>query len=239
MRFLFLLAAMGCARVESNHTVELPAAGVWSMLADTDRGDIVYDGSGPENAFAVDVRSWAKGRTRGRAERRMANNTFGATVAGEWLDVWGRSEVGRAGVDLDVLGPRVFNVDAVTLNGTVSLYDVDGFHTVTATRVEGAGVWGDLDAYADGGGIDVEITPYDGSEIRIETLGNDAVVVLPWGLDYDLQVFADPDYGYDITDLGFDELILGPDYASGVSGAGSIRVTVLASGGGISVLESF
>jgi hypothetical protein len=138
-----------------------------------------------------------------------------------------------------VAGPYIFNVEAVTARGTIGIYDVDGYHTLTATRVEGAGVWGDVDALADGGGIDLEVYPYDGSIIRLETVGDDLVVALPWGLDYDLQIFADPEYGYEIADLGFQDLLLGPDYALGTTRSASVRVTLLATGGDITVLEAF
>ncbi len=243
---MLLLTAVGCARSESTYEITLPAAGIFDAYMDADRGDITYAGAplsdtaeiGSVRQFDVSITSWGKGRTKGRAERRAANNTFGATVSEEWLDVWGRSGVGRAGTDLSVNGPRIFNVEAVTLNGTVRLVEVDGYHTVTATRVEGEGVVGDIDALADGGGIDLDITPYEGSIVRLETIGDDLVVALPANRDYDLQIFADPEYGYEVADLGFDDLLLGPDYVYGTKGDASVRVTLLASGGVISVLEA-
>jgi len=238
MRWILLLSVAGCARFEVTHEVELPADGVFNAFLDVDRGDIVYDGTGPERAFEVAVTTWGSARSKGRAERRSANNTFGASVYEEWLDVWGRSAVARSGTDVSVAGPYIFNVEAVTQRGTVSLYDVDGYHTVTASRVEGAGVWGDVDALADGDGINLEVYPYDGSIVRLETVGDDLVVALPWGLDYDLQIFADPEYGYEVADLGFEDLVLGPDYALGTTRTGSVRVTLLASGGEIIVVEA-
>lgn len=241
---MLLLTAVGCARSESTYEITLPANGIFDAYMDADRGDITYDGVPVTEAadsvrqFDVAITSWGKGRTKGRAERRAANNSFGATVSEEWLDVWGRSGVGRAGTDLTVDGPRIFNVEAYTAKGTARLVEVDGYHTVTATRVEGEGVVGDIDALADGGGIDMDITPYDGSIVRLETIGDDLTVVLPSGLDYDLQVFADPEYGYDVADLGFDDLVLGSDYVYATKGEASVRVTLLASGGEISVLEA-
>lgn len=238
MRWLLLILSMGCARYDATYDVTLPADGVFDGFLDADRGDLSYDGFGPERSFEVQVTSWARGSSRSRAERREAHNRFGASVDGEWLDVWGRSGVGRSGTDLAVSGPYVFNVEAITPRGTVRLSNVDGFHTVTASRVEGVGVWGDVDALADGDGIDLEIYPYDGSIVRLETVGDGLTVALPWGLDYDLQVFADPEFGYEVEDLGFQDLVLGPDYALGTTRTRSIRVTLLATGGVITVREA-
>jgi len=138
-----------------------------------------------------------------------------------------------------VVAPSVLNVEAVTLDGLVTLTNIDGYHVVTGSSVLADNVYGDLDAYADGGDADVEIFPYEGSIIRVESFGGDASVALPWGLAYDLRVYSDPDYGYEITDLGFDELVLGGDYAIGSTGAGSIRVEVIATGGSVWVTEAF
>ena len=241
MRCFLLLpvvALSACARFEVTHEVTLPSRDVYDGFFDADRGDISYDGTGPEQAFDIAVTTWGKGRTKGRAERRADNTTFGAAISEDWLDVWGRSDVNRAGTDLAVAGPYIFNVEAVTLGGTIGIWDVDGYHTLTGTNVEGAGVRGDVDALADGVSIDLEIYPYDGSIVRLETQGDELQVALPSGLDYDLQIFADPEYGYTVTDLGFDDLILGPDYALGTAGAGTVRVTLIALGGEITVLEA-
>ena len=238
MRIVPLVALIGCARFEDVHTVTLPAEGVFNLFADNDRGDISYAGTAADATFTVQVRSWASGRSSGRAERRASNNTFGAVVSGDLLDLWGRSGVSRAGVDLDVVGPPVMNVEAITLSGAVVLSDVDGYHYVTATEVVGERVYGDIDAYADGGGASIEIYPYLDSIVRIEAFASDAVVALPYGLPYDLRVYADPDWGYDVEDLGFDSLVLGGDYALGTTGAGSILVEVIATSGTVVVTSA-
>jgi len=229
----------GCAEFEQVHQVELPADGVWSMFADDDRGDIAYTGTAPDETFTITVTSWGRARSKARAERRAGNNTFGAAVSGELLDLWGRSPLSRSGVDLDVVGPSVLDVEAYTADGTVALYGVDGFHYVTGSRVVGEKVYGDIDAYAEPGGIDVEVFPYTGSVVRLEAVGGDLFVSLPWGLPYDLQLAGDPAYGYELDDLGFDELALGPGYAFASTADGSVRVELYATGGTIYVYQAY
>jgi hypothetical protein len=233
---LLLAAALaGCTRVEHTEQLQLPAAGVWSMFVDDDRGDLSYSGTAAEETFDLTFTSWGKGSSDKGAARKADGNLWGAEVREDLLDAWGRSESRKAGVDIDVVGPHVLDVEAYTVEGAVALYEVDGFHYLTGTRVVGERVYGDVDAYAEIGGIDLQVYPYDGSVIRLEVYGGDLVVSLPAGLPYDLDLAADPAYGYELVDLGFDQLTLGPGYALGHAGAGTISVQLLATGGTVTV----
>jgi len=153
------------------------------------------------------------------------------------LDLWGRSPVSKSGVDIAVIGPSRMDVEAVLLDGTAHLYDVEGTHLVTANAVVGAGIAGDVDLYASLAGINVEVWPNDGGTVRLEAFG-DVLLALPYGLDYDIEVFADPDWGVEVTDLGFDELVIAPDYVSAETGDGSIEVDVFVSGGVFALWEA-
>lgn len=220
----------GCLETANLSSETLPADGIWRVFCDSDRGDFTYTGR-PVETFDVQVRAWGSGQTRRQAEGRRDRNTWGAVPTDDgMLDLWGRSEDLRAGTDISVTGPSVIDVESVLLDGTVGLYDVDGFHYITANRVEGRGIRGDVDLYAALDGIDVEVYPYAGSTVRLEALG-DVSLRLPHGLEYDLEVFPDPGWGAEVLDLGFDELWMAPDYISATTGSGAIRVEVYVAGG--------
>jgi hypothetical protein len=227
---LLPLLAGACTYQESRFETTLPSEGVTDVFCDLEAGSFVYSGSGTAEAFTVGVASWAEGSSEGRADKRIANNDWGAQVSDGLLDLWGRSPVRRSGVDVAVLGPPQVNVEAVLLDGTVELYDVDGSHVVTANGVVGGGISGDVDLYASLTGISVQVFPRDDSTLRFEAFG-DVWIELPYGLDYDLEVFADPDWGVEVQDLGFTDVFVAPDYVSAVTGDGSITVDVFVSGG--------
>lgn len=228
---------VGCAEFSEVHETQLPAEGVWNVFADSERGSFVYAGTAEDETFDVAIRSWATGSTRKRAEARASNNVFGAQVVGDLLDLWGRSPVEKAGVDLAVVGPSVINVESVLLEGRAELFEVDGYHTLTANQIYGSGIHGDVDFYASSDGIDVEVFPYADSVLRLEAFG-DVVLGLPYGLEYELEVFSDPSWGVTITDLGFDSLFIAPDYVSASTGSGSIKVEVYLVGGSFVLWEA-
>ncbi|HHO53730.1 MAG TPA: hypothetical protein ENK18_23375 [Deltaproteobacteria bacterium] len=224
------LLSTGCAELTNVFSKTLPTDGVGSVFCDSDRGDFTYAG-GSEEVFDIQVRAWGAGQSRRQAEGRRDRNTWGAVITDDGLlDLWGRSEDLRAGTDIAVAGPSVIDVESVLLDGTARLYDVDGFHYITANRIEGSGIQGDVDLYAALDGIDVEVYPHPGSTIRLEAYG-DVVLKLPLGLEYDLEAFPDPGWGAEILDLGFDELWMAPDYISAVTGSGAIRVEIYVVGG--------
>jgi len=224
MVLLSLLAA--CTRFDAVDQIELPAAGVWYGFVDDDRGDLRYDGAVGAEQFEVTFTSWATGSTQRQAEDRAADNTWGAVVDGPMFDAWGRSEARRAGVDVAIQGPRVFDVEAITLDGQVALYDVDGYHHLTGSEVVGRGVFGDVDALSYGG-IDLQLYPYEGSRVRLEATQGDLWVALPAGLPYSLHLVTDPSWSYELADLGFDEVSLGPGHAFATAGQGTVSVELI------------
>lgn len=233
---LFLFAG-ACTYQQDRFEETLPAEGVTDVFCDLENGSFAYVGDPDASTFTVGFTSWAEASSRGRAGDKIASNDWGAQVADGLLDLWGRSPVGRAGVDVAVVGPERVDVEAVLLDGTAELNDVDGTHVVTANAVVGRGIRGDVDLYARLAGLDVQVFPDDGGTVRLEAVG-DVWLELPYGLDYDLEVFADPDWGVEVQDLGFDELLLAPDLVLARTGDGSIEVTVFVSGGGFHLWEA-
>jgi len=226
--FLVVLsvASAACAEVRERDEARFPADRVWSVFADDDRGDLAYAGYADAGEFVVAFDAWGRGATRSAAARRAESNRWGAAVEGEQLDAWGRSEARRAGVDLSMAGPRVVDVELLTLEGMVELTGVDGFHRLTGTEVAASGIQGDLDALAYEG-MDVTIRPYEGSVVRLETWSGDLYVTLPVGLPYDLRLAADPRWSYELDDLGFDRIDAGPGFAFASTAEGSVVVELV------------
>lgn len=229
-RWLLLCAPLA-ACVTERAVVEqvLPSDDVKDVFCDIERGSFVYSGSSPDD-FEVQVDSWATGTTKGRANARISTNRWGVTVEDTLLDLWGRSPASRAGVDLTIQGPPTLGIEAVLLDGTAQLYDVSGPHTITANRIVGRGVSGTLDLVATTDGIELEAHPEPGQTITIESWGP-VTLALPYATEVDLEVFADPDWGADVTDLGFDSLVTSPDYVHAVSGSGAIPIHIVVLGG--------
>lgn len=233
------LLATGCVTVESTFQDSVSSEGVFFFEGTTDRGLIVYDGSAIDESFDIRGRSWATGGGRSRAQRRADNNDFVVSVEGEALIASAVSRDSRAGVDFDVLGPGFMNVDILSDRGTAELYDVEGTHVVTANRVFGRNIVGDVDFFADSSGIDVEVLPYENGLVIVESRSGDVDLYLPWGLDYDINIIADPDYEIIIEDLGFDTLVLEPGLAIAWRGFRTIRVDVFVRGGDVRLYSAF
>ena len=224
----FLLLVSGCVSDRALFDTILPSTDVTDLFGDIERGAFVYSGSSPGD-FRVGVASWARGASKNRATARAGTNDWGATVRDTRLSVWGRSPA-RAGVDLVVEGPPAQNVEVVLLDGPAQLFDVTGTHVITANAILGRGLSGDLDLYATMGGIDLYAHPDPGQTLILEASGP-VTLTLPWGGDYDLEVFADPDWGADVSDLGFDTLSVTPDYVRATRGSGAIRIEAVVRGG--------
>jgi hypothetical protein len=228
MLMTFLLAA-GCVAEREVFVESLPAEGVTELFCDNERGSFFYSGSNPD-AFDLQVTSWGSGISRGAARARLGTNEWGAVIEGNLLDLWGRSPEDEAGIDLALEGPPAINIESVLLDGVVELVDVVGTHVITANGIVGSGLSGHLDLYATSDGVDIETFPEPGASIQIQSYG-EVTLRLPYGLDYDIEVFADPDWGAEVSELGFDELTLAPDYVSAKTGNGSIHVDVTVAGG--------
>jgi hypothetical protein len=224
---LLLLLAPGCTLAERTHSQSFPGAGITRVFCDNDRGSLLFSGSNPDT-IELGVRTFA--RTEGGLDRV----TWGAATEGDLLDLWGRTRADRAGVDFIVEGPPTQNVEAILLDGRAELVDLTGDHIVTASEIVARGQVGDVDLLATAGGIDLSARPEPGDTLILDAAG-DTFLTLPYGLDYDLEVFSDPDWGVEVTNLGFDQLDASPDYVRAVTGSGSIRIEVTVRGGPFSL----
>lgn len=226
---LALATAPACSSTERTHTRSFAADEVTRVFCDSDRGDLVFSGSNPDT-IELGVRVFARGATKGLAENRLDRVNWGAAATGDLLDLWGRTRTGSGGVDFVVQGPPDHDIEAILLDGKAELLDLTGDHIVTASEIVGRGLVGDLDLFATTGGIDLHADPEPGDTLILEAAG-ETWLTLPYGLEYDLEVFPDPDWGAEVTDLGFDRLDASPDYVRATTGSEAIRIEVTVRGG--------
>jgi len=232
------LALVGCAEVEKTFDEVIPAEDIRQVYVDLDRGAVSYTGAADSTEMAFEIRSWARGGSRNRASDKERSNDWGVQVVETELTAWGRSPSATAGVDFALAGPEQMDVEIVTLEGAAELYGVDGQHVVTADAVVGAAISGDVDLYAARGSIQAEIYPDFGSLVVLQAVDGDVTVGLPFGLQYDLEIFGDWDYPMDVQDLGFDFASMSPGSFSALTGGGNVVVEIYVEGGGVYVYEA-
>jgi hypothetical protein len=235
---MMVLFLAGCFQETLTIVDSWPAEGVTNVFADSDRGGFAYSGFPNAEQFDVAVTTWGEGFSRHEAKVHRKSNHWGVVVDGTLFDLWGRSPDHDAGVDFAVRGPTRMDVEVVLIDGNVALANVDGFSYVTANGVFADGLSGDVDLYASRNGIDLELDPGPTSSVLLQSFG-DVRLDLPWGLDYDLEVYADPMWGVTVSDLGFDEMYVAPDYVRARRGDGKIRVEVWVADGKFVLNELF
>lgn len=233
---LVFLSTVGCVRFEHGFSDELSSIGVTNVNAHTDRGRVEYRGQA-EEVFNIYGTSWGTGATRAPAENNEDTNVRFWEIEGDTLFVDGDTQVRRAGVDFEIHGPDVMNVVADVDWGSVHLEDVEGTHVVRANRISSERLIGDVSFTADGDGMDVELWPWYGGTITLDSWG-DVDLQLPYGGGYDIEVWGDPEYHLQIADLGWDEEVIGAGYYAAHRWPADIRIDVFVSDGHFELRES-
>ncbi|MCO4746553.1 MAG: hypothetical protein KC912_17295 [Proteobacteria bacterium] len=239
MRFAVILAfplVAACGSMEQQaFELQLDPEDSTVLRADTNEGDVALYGveGGLVEVFGTSV---GRGRNSDKAREALATNRWGGSVDDGVVRLFG--EAGSRGeVELHVEAPRLLSADVIA-GGLATLQDIEGSHVATADRIVTRRVIGDADFYARSGGLDVEIWPYLEGEVRLQSHGGDVIVYLPYGADYDLQVFGDAEHELTVADLGFDFTHLGAGYFAGERGNGRVDVSIHVEGGSVEVRES-
>ncbi|MCB9766353.1 MAG: hypothetical protein H6739_41645 [Alphaproteobacteria bacterium] len=233
-----LLAALmsGCTTVSTPFTETFDATELYVVEGRLDNGDFNYNGAATTE-LAVDGLSWGHAASQGRAADRESQNRWTITPSPPALLLDTSSGASSAGVDLSITGPDLMDLDVISDSGLVTLQDVEGYQVVTADRITGSRLVGDVDLYARAGDLDVEVWPWVEGVVRVETESGGLDLYLPWGLEYDLQVWGDENYELVVEDLGFARSTAGVAYFAATTGFGTIRVDVYATGGPVRVME--
>jgi hypothetical protein len=232
-----VVALAGCAKVEQPIDLEVAAGGIERLVATIDRGDLAVTGTN-EQALVVEGESIGYGGGEGQAEHREEGNAVSLEVEGPDAVLEATSEFRRAWVDLHVETPAALDLDLWVKRGSVHVEGVEGRHVITGDRITAQALGGAADLLATAGGMDVDVRPWAESEVLLESSAGDAILRLPYGGPYDIEVIGDPAYEMVVEDLGFHTSWSDAGYFAGTVGDGSIRVVVYVSGGPFQLLES-
>lgn len=227
----------GCVVVEEPFTTELDATGVTLLRGDIERGSVDYNGSSTLDGFEVYGVSRGSGSSQTRAQRKEEGNSWVLEVDDDVLEV--RADSRESGtVRFDIDGPTLMDTDIVVESGSVHIEDVVGNHYITAGRITAEQITGNVDLYSRTGGVRAEIEdPW--TDVRIDSRGGGVDLYLPYGLDYDIEVWGDPEYSMNVEDLGFYDEYMGEGYFAAESGHADVRVTVKVIGGSFELYEAY
>lgn len=227
------VSVVGCVSVRDSEDVTLSAAGVRVVSARVERGSVEIDGVERRANFDITATTWGSGSSRDTAAEREETVGWSAAVDGSVLLLDGTTTERRSGVDFDVVGPVVLDLDLDVETGNVEVDDIEGVHVITADRIDGTLI-GDLDLYARSA-VDIGFVPFVATDTIIDSQGS-VVLAVPFGLDYDLTVRSDPDDEMIITELGWDDAVFGDGFFNGFRGRGDVEIDVLAEGS-VQILE--
>ena len=240
MRFrLFLLVALcGCVELSHQHSVSLPADGIESAFVDIERGDLQWVGEVGSDTLALEVWTQAGGATAGRAGRNEASIDWGVWKDEQTVSAWSYTPALSSRADWWVVGPDSMALDILSPEGTISVQGVRGNHLLTASGINLDRVSGDIDAYSSRLGLTAALEPEVGDVITLHAVDGDVWLMLPEGVEMDLEVFADPVWGMEIVNLGFDRYTSLPGYFAAETGEARTSITVYVDNGGFVLLPS-
>lgn len=237
MRALILGTLLtGCVQVRRADDHRVDALGVTQLVVRADQADVDVLGA-TTDTFAIDATSWGFGATRPKADRRENANLLEVEPDPGVLRLTASTGFNLAGWEIGVQGPFQIDVNASVDDGEVNLFDLDGDHSVSATRVTATNVSGRVDLSA-ADGIDASLMLREGTTSTL-TASGPVALMLPPNAPYDLRVVGDPDQPMVVDDLGFDELVLGPGTAEAWRAPGTIVILVDVTGGPFTLVPSF
>ena len=242
MRFptslILVLNASACTVVESDFGETFSAHSIDTLVADVDQGDVTVDGILGQSTFTVTGRTFGYSVSSDNAQRNEDANTWSVGIEGNQLNLWGQSEYLGAGVDFEVMGPKAVDTSLIAESGQIEISNVAGNHYLEGHGVTVDDLTGSATIIAGRSGVNGSLVPLTGDIIYIES-EDDVRLRLPYGLDYDLQVWGDPEYEMEIHDLGFTQTAHAPAYFAGYSGRGTTTIDIVVTGGNVTIYDSW
>ena len=235
---IICLSSSACTVVQSDFGESFPSAGISTLQANVDQGDIEVQGRPSATSFTVEGRTFGYSVNSDNAARNEDSNTWDVFQDGDILSLWSQSEFIGAGVDFEVGGPSQVGTSLVTDSGNIDVANLSGFHYLEANGVDVDSLVGSTTIIAGSGGVSGSLSPAMSDIIYIES-DDDVVLTLPWGLDYDLQIWGDPEYPIIVHDLGFSSVAEAPAYFAGLRGRGTTTVDIVVSGGSVTITDSW
>jgi hypothetical protein len=233
---LALLLSTACTTVESPIDTTLPDDQLHRVVVEVDQGDLSY-APGDAGMLRFQGRAWGRASDPEDAAARLDAVEFAARRDGDAAIAKGLSASWGAGTDVDVRGPAGIDVTLETGSGAARLSGVSGRQVIRADQVEVWDAEGSFDIESTGS-VDARLRPGRGDHVRIAAEG-DVVLALPPGLDYDVQIWGDPEHSLEVHDLGFEAAYGDDGYFAGVAGPGTTRVDVVVTGGSVQVVPDW
>jgi hypothetical protein len=227
------LQLIACQVVEAPFSQSFSAENIDILQMEVEKGDISYRGA-DVGVFDLNGRNWGRAGSEEKASERQEGNQWASEVTDETLSIWSRSHSNGAGIDFGIGGPVLMDTVFYTDAGSVSLTDLAGTHYIEATGASLDYVLGSTTVYAGSGGVSGDLVPAHGDSIYISSEG-DVSISLPFGLDYDLQVWGDAEHTVAVQDMGFYNTMQAGAYFAGLTGTGQTRVVVDVRGGDVSI----
>ena len=221
----------GCKAVDEPFSETFPADGITRVVVSVDAGEISYRATS-EDEFVVRGVSKGRGFTQSGAS---SSNEWSVDVEGNSLQFVGESD-GFGTIDVEIEGPVLVDVEAVSPLGNVLIEGADGFHWVEASIFDGMALAGQVNA-ATLAGMAVELEPSDPGSSTMTATSGDVSLSMPYGAPYDFTVTCAEEESYTITDLGFEDWNEQEVSFSGVTGEGTIVVAVTLEGGTFELTE--
>lgn len=231
------LSTTACVRVERAFQDTVPADGVESIYARVDRGSFSYRGSEMLDDFHVSGVSSGNASSQARAEEKANGNLWSVDAQDSTLVVMGES-LDNGSLAFQIDGPDLLNTDIEVDNGAIRLDGLTGSHYLTADSVVLQDLQGNVDVYARESGVSIEMMDVWES-VQVESVDGSVDLWLPYGLEYDLEIWGDPEYALTVEDLGFEDSYVGEGYFAGDAGRAIVEVTLKVYGGSVSVYRSF
>jgi len=188
-------------------------------------GDVQIEGSSGESL--VDARVYGFSTNADKAARNQEGVQYNINLENRVLSLDASTNYANAGVDYLVASPTTVDLALDLQNGDATLSDLTGTMVVLANEIDAENLQGKVDFTSYDGDINVEVDPT--GPVRIQTGGNVRLIV-PWGKQYNVSIWGNPESDLVVDDLGFGMVQTGPGFFAGVVGNGSLPVEIQAGG---------
>lgn len=226
----------GCTMTE--HDIALDIEGPVSFFwVDGDNSDITLRGRSTADGLSGTATSWGRAGKCDVAAERESGNRIDTIRNDAEVGLTLTSANANAGVDLDLRVPAVLDLELIVDSGRVWVEDITGVHTIHADGLTSNYLAGDLDAVVGGGGVDVELWPYEDCVVRIDANGPVTLALPAYG-PYALDIDAGIDGVITLAELGFDELTLGEGWVQATRFPATCSIVIETQGDDVTILEA-
>ncbi len=234
---MITVVSTGCAESLSTETWESTVE-TTRLVVLSERGTVEVDGREDRESVYVEASRYGRAAGSEKAEERLSGTSVDFEEAAGVATVTAASEFARAGVELEIDVPLVLDLDITADNSVLSVHDVEGTHRLDVNRLRSSVLRGAVSASVGGGGIDLELWPYDDATIILNTSGN-LYLALPAYGPYELVIDAGLSTDVFIEDLGFDEVYSVGNQWVAQRFPATIQVQIRATGDRVEIVEAY